>query len=157
VIVVLGYQAEAIRSGIQRSSEAVFAVNSAPERGMLTSLQCGLEAVPAEAQAAMFIPVDHPHLQSSTLEQLAARFRSERALVTVPTYGGKHGHPVCIARPLIVELLALSAEGRASDVVHRYVDQTSYIEVPDPAVLDDVDDQAAYAELVAREVPGARL
>jgi molybdenum cofactor cytidylyltransferase len=157
VIVVLGYGGDAIRSGIERASEAEFVVNPAPERGMLTSLQRGLEAVPPGCEAVMFTPVDHPHLQSGTLEQLAALFRSEHALVTVPAHGGRHGHPVLIARPLIAELLALPPHAQASDVIHRYADRTSYVEVPDPAILTDVDDPAAYAELTARPTPPSSL
>jgi molybdenum cofactor cytidylyltransferase len=153
VIVVVGHHAEAIRSGIQRSSDALFVVNPDPERGMLSSLQCGLEAVPPGAEAVMFTPVDHPHLESSTLERLIADFLAKKAPVTVPTHDGKHGHPVCIARPVIAELLSLSPNAQASDVIHRYVSQTSYIEVPDSAILADVDDQAAYAQLMSREVP----
>src|SRR5665213_3635674 len=118
---------------------------------MLSSLQCGLALVPEAAGAAMFVPVDHPNIDVSTIETLAARFRSDRAPVTVPTYAGEHGHPVCIVRPLIRELLALPADAKASDVIHRYVAQTAYVEVSDPAVVTDVDDPAAYAELLARQ------
>jgi len=153
LIVVVGYHADQIRSGIQRSSEAVFAVNPAPERGMLSSMQCGLGLVPPDAEAVMFTPVDHPNLKSSTLEEIAARFLAERAPVTVPTHAGKHGHPVCIAHPLISELLSLPPDAQASDVIHRYAGRTSYLEVPDPAILTDIDDQAAYAELLAGEAP----
>jgi molybdenum cofactor cytidylyltransferase len=153
VIVVVGHHAEAIRSGIQRSSEVVFAVNPDPERGMLSSLQCGLEAVPPEAAAVLFTPVDHPHLEGSTLERLIADFLAKQAPVTVPVHDGKHGHPVCIARPVMAELLGLPPEAQASDVIHRYVSQTSYIEVPDSSILTDVDDQTAYAELMSREAP----
>ncbi len=156
LIVVVGYHADQIRSGIERSSEALFAVNPAPERGMLSSLQCGLALVPSHAEAVMFTPVDHPNLAAATIEQLASRFLAEHAPVTVPTHAGKHGHPVCIARPLIAELLALPADAQASDVIHRYVDQTAYLEVADSAILTDIDDQAAYAELIAREAPTTR-
>lgn len=100
----------------------------------------------------MFLPVDHPNIENSTIEKLAARFRTDRAPVIVPTYAGDHGHPVCIARPLIDELLALPPEAKASDVIHRHVSKTLYIEVADPAVVTDVDDPAAYAELLARHV-----
>ncbi len=150
VIVVVGEHAGQIRSGIERGSEVLFAVNPDPDRGMLSSLQCGLALVPAEADAAMFLPVDHPHLAVSTIETLAARFRADRAPVTVPTYAGEHGHPVCIARPLIAELLALPPDAKPSDVIHRHVPQTVYVEVSDPAVVTDVDDPAAYADLLAR-------
>jgi CTP:molybdopterin cytidylyltransferase MocA len=117
---------------------------------MLSSLQCGLMLVPAAADAAMFLPVDHPNIQLSTIETLAARFRSDRAPVIVPTYAGEHGHPVSIARPLIAELLALPPAAKASDVIHRHVRQTVYVPVSDPAVVTDVDDPAAYASLLAR-------
>jgi molybdenum cofactor cytidylyltransferase len=149
VIVVLGCQAEQIRSRIQRAGQAVIVVNPDPERGMLSSLQCGLEAVPHEAKAVMFTPVDHPHLEISTLQRLVSQF----ALVTIPTYEGQHGHPVLIRRPLIAELLALPPAAQASDVIHCYRSQTSYIEMDDPAVTEDIDDPAAYAELVAHYSP----
>ena len=126
-------------------------MNPDPERGMLSSLQCGLALVPSNADAAMFLPVDHPNIEAATIETLAARFRADRAPVTVPTYAGEHGHPVCIARPLIDELLGLPAHAKASDVIHRHVAQTSYIEVLDQAVVTDVDDPKAYADLLARQ------
>jgi molybdenum cofactor cytidylyltransferase len=152
IVVVVGEHADQIRSGIERGGDVLFAVNPDPERGMLSSLQCGLALVPKQAAAAMFLPVDHPNIEQSTIETLAARSRRDRAPVTVPTYLGEHGHPVCIARPLIDELLALPADAKASDVIHRHVGQTVYVPVSDPAVVTDVDDPAAYAELLARHL-----
>ncbi len=63
-IVVLGHHAEQIRSGIQRAADATFVVNPDPARGMLSSLQCGLEAIPEQTEAVMFLPVDHPNLEA---------------------------------------------------------------------------------------------
>jgi molybdenum cofactor cytidylyltransferase len=151
IIVVVGQHADQIRSGIESGRDVLIAENPDPERGMLSSLQCGLMLVPAAADAAMFLPVDHPNIQLSTIETLAARFRSDRAPVIVPTYAGEHGHPVSIARPLIAELLALPPAAKASDVIHRHVARTVYVPVSDPAVVTDVDDPAAYASLLARQ------
>ena len=150
IIVVVGLHADTIRSGIQRGRDVLFALNPDPERGMLSSLQCGLALVPADVAAAMFLPVDHPHLEISTLETLAARFDADRAPVTVPTYAGEHGHPVCISRALVAELLALPPDAKASDVIHRHVPQTVYIEVSDSAVVTDIDNPIAYADLLAQ-------
>ncbi len=150
IVVVVGEHADRIRSGIERGRDVLFALNPDPERGMLSSLQCGLALVPAGAEGAMFLPVDHPHIEISTIETLAARFRAGRSSVAVPTYAGEHGHPVCIASGLIAELLALPPGAKASDVIHRHIPQTQYIEVADPAVVTDVDDPRAYATLLAR-------
>ena len=151
VIVVLGHNAPQIRAGLQNPGAAVFTVNSDPERGMLSSLRCGLAAVPASAEAVMFAPVDHPHLQVSTLQALASKFQTARAPVTVPVYAGEHGHPICISRALVHELLVLPETAMASDVIHRYVSATCYFEVDDPAVVSDIDDPAAYAGLMAAQ------
>jgi molybdenum cofactor cytidylyltransferase len=152
VIVVVGRHAVQIRSGAQRAAQVLFAENPEPDRGMLSSLQCGLALVPAGAGAAMFLPVDHPHIEPATVDTLGSRFRADRPPVTVPTYLGEHGHPVCIARSIIDELLALPATAKASDVIHRHIAQTVYVEVPDPAVITDVDDPDAYADLLARHL-----
>jgi len=150
VIVVLGHQADQIRSGIERASEVTLAVNPDPERGMLSSLQSGLQTLPPQTEAVMFTPVDHPNLLPATLVKLAARFENDRAPVIVPTYASEHGHPVCIARALADELLALPPTAMASDIIHKYVSRTSYLAVDDPAVTSDVDDPEAYAGLLAR-------
>jgi CTP:molybdopterin cytidylyltransferase MocA len=146
IIVVLGHNAEQIRTGIQRASQVTFVVNPDPERGMLSSLQCGLEVLPATTDAVMFTPVDHPGIQVSTIEKLA----SGNAPLTIPTHGGNHGHPVCITRPLIAELLALPSSAQARDVIHRHLPEASLVEVDDAAVGIDIDDPKAYAELLAQ-------
>jgi molybdenum cofactor cytidylyltransferase len=146
VIVVLGNHAEQIRSGIQRASQVTFVVNPDPERGMLSSLQCGLDALPAAAEAVMFTPVDHPGIQGSTIEKLAAG----NGPLTIPTHGGIHGHPVRITGPLIAELLALPTTAQARDVIHRHLSEASLVEVDDAAVGIDIDDPSAYAELLAQ-------
>ena len=153
VVVVLGHNAAQIRAGLENPGGAIFAVNPDPERGMLTSLQCGLATVPADAEAVLFAPVDHVHLKSETLQRLANEFRSARAPVTVPVFEGKHGHPVCISGALVAKLLQLPETAMASDVIHRYVAQTCYFDVDDPAVVTDIDDPAAYAELIAAHEP----
>ncbi len=149
VIVVLGHNAEQIRSEIQRASQVSFVVNPDPERGMLTSLQCGLEALPAFAGAVMFTPVDHPGIQGATLEKLAVVMHEGTAPLIIPTHRGSHGHPVCITRPLIAELLALPASAQARDVIHKHLPEACLLEVDDSAVTTDIDDPAAYAELLA--------
>jgi molybdenum cofactor cytidylyltransferase len=150
VVVVLGNHAEQIRSGVQRASQVTFVVNPDPERGMLSSLQCALQALPKNVDAVMFTPVDHPGIQASTVERLAVKVRTTSAPVTIPTHRGAHGHPVCITRPVIAELLALPLSAQARDVIHAHLSEAELVAVDDPAVTTDIDDPAAYAELVAQ-------
>jgi molybdenum cofactor cytidylyltransferase len=153
VIVVLGFGAERIRSGVERGDEAVFAMNPHPERGMLSSLQCGLRALPDGLDAVLFTPVDLPNVQSSTITALAQGFREHAAPVTIPMHARRHGHPVCVAQSVIDELLAAAPESQARDVLKLHRNHTRYVEVHDPGILLDIDDREAYLALTGVKAP----
>ena len=136
-VVVLGHSAEVVRGGA--SKPATFVVNPDPERGQLSSLQCGLRAV-ADADAVFFTPVDYPAIESSTVHALLPQAGS----FAMPRYQGKRGHPVLIGPDLIRELIL--CETSARDVIRAH--QPVYVDVDDPGILTDVDDVAAYTRLL---------
>ena len=146
VIVVLGAHAEAIRAAGTRPATYVF--NEDYARGMTTSLQCGLRAVPPDAEAVLFTLVDHPAAASSTLDALLAD--GDQALVRVPRYREKRGHPIWFSRELIAEFLALPADGAAREVVRRHVDETRFLDLDDPGIVADIDTREDYRALTER-------
>ncbi|MFB3776253.1 MAG: NTP transferase domain-containing protein [Bryobacteraceae bacterium] len=152
VIVVLGGDAQRIRAGLRNADRATFVLNPKHARGQLSSLQCGLAAVPANADGVMFIPVDKPAVLEPTIAAIARRFveRKPGELLVIPRAGGRHGHPVAVSRELVKQLLALPYQAQARDVIHAHVQETVYLDVDDPGVLDDVNDPEAYAQLKTR-------
>lgn len=145
VIFVLGHDAQHIRTSILRAQQTRFVVNPDPERGMLSSLQCGLRAVTQDA--VIFTPVDYPAIRSATLNAISEAFRKHRAPVTIPRYEGERGHPVCISRQLIDELLALPATSQARDVTRAYRHATEFVDVDDPGITCDIDFPEDYRAL----------
>jgi molybdenum cofactor cytidylyltransferase len=151
VIVVLGAGAERIRAEAVRP--AVFVVNPDYRRGMTTSLQCGLRAVPAGAEGVLLTLVDHPAVSAATLDALLAL---PRPLLRVPRRGGERGHPIWFSRELLAEFLAIPAGGAANEVVRRHAADTHFLDLEDPGIVADIDDPAAYRKLVRDgAIPGA--
>lgn len=152
VIVVLGAQAERIRAAVVQQAE--FALNPDYQRGMTTSLQCGLRAVPAHSDGVLFTLVDHPAVSAATLDLLLAE---PRPLLRVPRYGAKRGHPIWFSRDLIPEFLGIAEPRSARDVVADHVADTEYLNLDDPGVVIDIDDPETYEALVgqALSLPGA--
>ncbi len=150
VIVVLGHEAEQIEAGAARAGEAVFVVNEQYRDGQLSSLQCGLRAVPQDAEGFLFTPVDIPLIAPATVAALAGALANPaaRALVAVPRYAGRRGHPVGCARQLGAELLALAPGAQAREVIHRHAGRTCYVDVDDPGILRDIDDPETYRALL---------
>jgi molybdenum cofactor cytidylyltransferase len=146
VIVVLGATAQQVRTGTART--AVFVENERWESGQTSSMQCGLRAVPAEAEGVLFTLADHPAVKMETIDAL---LRPGTAPLRVPVYRGRHGHPIWFSRGLIPEFLALDESGAARDVVRAHAAEIEYLDVEDPGVLADIDDRAAYRALLEAE------
>jgi molybdenum cofactor cytidylyltransferase len=142
VIVVLGAHAGRIREGVVRP--ATFVLNSDYQRGMTSSLQCALRAVPPEAEGVLFTLVDHPSVAPATLDAL---LRPSGSLLRVPRYNGRRGHPIWFARELTPEFLNLPETGAARDVVRAHAAHTDFLDLDDPGIVADIDDPVAYGKL----------
>jgi molybdenum cofactor cytidylyltransferase len=146
VIAVLGAHAEEIRAGLRRSGEARLVENPDFRSGQLSSMQCGLRAVPVEADSVLFTLVDHPAV---SLETIAALMAAPPAKLSIPRYAGRRGHPILFSRSLAAEFLALPVTAAARDVVTRHAADAAYIDLDDPGILADIDDAEAYTRLLA--------
>lgn len=147
VIVVLGAGAEDIRE--RAAHPATFAVNPRWPLGQTTSMQCGLRAVPPNAEGVLFTLVDHPAVSPETIHALLAGHRPlvHRPLLRVPRFANRRGHPIWFSRELIPEFLALPETGAARDVVYSHAAETEFLDVDDPGILADIDDPEAYRGL----------
>src|SRR5205807_144871 len=87
VIVALGHHARIIEAGTR--GHARFVVNPDPDRGQLSSLQTALQALPAEAEAFLFVPVDCPSVEPETVALLLKAFADHGAstLLVIPRRG----------------------------------------------------------------------
>jgi CTP:molybdopterin cytidylyltransferase MocA len=143
VIVTLGAGAEEIRARTARPAQ--FVVNPDYTRGQITSMQCGLRAAPPDAEGVLFTLVDHPAVSRNTIAALLDP--APGALLRVPSYRGRRGHPIWFARELVADFLALPESGAARDVVRRYGGRTAFLDLDDPGIVADIDDPAAYRDL----------
>lgn len=147
VTVVLGHDADTIRSGLAYAAGASFVVNPDPERGQLSSLQCGLAAVPEGSDAVAFSPVDYAAVQPGTIRAIAGALADSRAVLAVPRCEGRHGHPVLFRAALAAEFLALPLTDTARDVVHAHADRTIHVDSDDTGTILDADTPEEYAAL----------
>lgn len=144
VIAVFGAGAEHLTASAPAGVVPV--TNRNYKLGMLTSLQAGLGAL-ASPGRALFTLVDHPAIAVPTIDAL---LRSH-APIAIPRSRGKRGHPVALGESIIDEILAEPATSKIHDVINRHAGEIEYVDVNDPGIYDDIDDAAAYRELMLRE------
>jgi molybdenum cofactor cytidylyltransferase len=127
-------------------------VNSDPSAGMLSSVQCGLRALPESVDAVLVWPVDHPLVKRNTVVAIVAAAKTTGAPVVVPTRSGKRGHPVLFAARVFSELLAADPTLGARSVVHAHDDRLE-LPVEDVGVVCDIDTPEDYARAFGLAAP----
>lgn len=151
LVVVLGHNAEVIRSTIDVQFSVTVAANPNFEQGMLSSLQTGIRALPAGIEAALFTLVDLPAVAEDTVDRLLAAFESGAQLLTIPRCGGRRGHPVIARGAILDEIAALPTNASAKTVIHAHRPETLFVEVNDERIFRDVDVPEDYAALVPEQ------
>jgi len=145
LVVVLGHHADLIRQVIPSGPQVV--VNPDYKRGMLTSLQAGIRALPTTAKSALFTLVDHPAVAAETLDLLIGKYEKTKPLIAIPRYGERRGHPVIAACTVLDEIVASPPASSAKEVIRSHRDETLFVDVDDPGILWDIDLPAEYDKL----------
>jgi molybdenum cofactor cytidylyltransferase len=149
VVLVLGASAEAIRRQLPPSllEGLKVVVNQAYAQGMASSLRDGLSALDPQSAAALIILGDQPLLRPQTLRQIIAGYHRSGAQIVIPSHQGKRGNPVLLRRSVFPEVMALEGDTGCRAIFANHPDAILKVEVEDPGILLDIDDQDDYDRL----------
>jgi CTP:molybdopterin cytidylyltransferase MocA len=148
IFVVLGHREAEIRTRLIGTG-VQFAINAEYQKGMLSSVKTGLAMLGPNSDAFLIALVDQPMIKTNLIDKLIeAYYKGDRGIV-IPTYEGKHGHPIIISMAYEEEVMQLdddNPEGlRAFIQAHR----GDCLEVPveTSAVIEDIDNPEDYERL----------
>jgi molybdenum cofactor cytidylyltransferase len=148
VITVLGHRADEVRPLAERAGATVV-INDRYAEGRASSLRAGAAAVPPGAAEIAVLNVDQPRPASVTARLLAEHLASG-ALITLPTYQGKRGHPALLCGSLLPELLAATdADEGLHAVIHRHASDVREVAFDTPVVLLDINTREDYERALA--------
>jgi len=126
--------------------------NPRPDRGMLSSIETGLQTLPQNASGVLVWPVDHPMV---SVETVRAILNAAPSKIIIPMHGGKGGHPVRIPRSKFGEIGRLDAEIGLRHLFELAPDSVHRLEVNDANIHVDVDTRTDYDKLRSAHLPGA--
>jgi len=70
--------------------------NPNPDEGMLSSVRCGMESLPADLPGFMVVPGDIPSITTELVQTLSNAFDADPSRIVVPIAGGRRGHPIIV-------------------------------------------------------------
>jgi molybdenum cofactor cytidylyltransferase len=152
VVVVTGHQREQVEEAL-KGLPVTFLNNKDFAAGMSTSLQVGLNAMPAESDGAVVALGDMPLITAAEIGQLVNAFNPvEGRAIVVPTRRGKRGNPVLWARRFFGEMTAAGGDMGARHLFEAYPEAVVEVEMAGDGVLTDIDTPQALARLAAAKI-----
>ena len=147
VVVVLGHRADNLKSIVEGIEGVSWTLNHDYNLGKITSIKAGLDFLDQrELYALLILNVDQPR-SPDTIRDLLEHHRQGGGLITIPTYGGKGGHPIVVASSLLHELRSITEETLGlKAVVQANQEFTQRLEMSTPEVLWDLNTPEEYQE-----------
>ena len=141
LVVVLGHEPERLQPIVARHG-AVVALNERYDEGMLSSVQCGLQAA-ERVDVVAIAPGDLPDIQAATLTVLMDSWRAGDGLL-IPICGDRRGHPLLLAADLFETVHGLNPDVGLRQLREQVPERVRYLPVDDPGILHDLDTPADY-------------
>jgi molybdenum cofactor cytidylyltransferase len=145
LIAVLGHESERVQEALA-GLDCRLVLN--PQRGgpMSSSLQCGIETLPADAEGAVVILADMVNVTEEMMRALVRSAQTSAALLVCSRYAGTLAPPVLFRRALFDELRTLTGESCGRAVIEHHREHALYVDWPG-AALADVDTPEEFAAL----------
>ena len=115
-------------------------INSEPARGMLSSVQAGIQALSPLPAAVLICPCDLPQLEPMHVVAVIHTYHQTGNKIIAPVFAGKRGHPALFDAMFLPEILAMDPEIYGlNELLKRHADCIIEREVSSDGVLHDAD------------------
>ena len=157
VVVVLGHRAEDLIPLLEGLDGVNWMLNPDYLQGKTTSIKAGLStltsSLPLEGEGQgggesvrdiILLNVDQPR-SAADIARILETHRAGDCSVTIPTCGGKGGHPIVLSAELLDELLAIDEESQGvKAVVQRRPESVNRFPLENPEILLDLNTPEQY-------------
>jgi len=149
VVAVVGHEATQV-SAVLSGVHLTLTENANFADGLSTSLIAGLDALPNDVDGVIICLGDMPKVDASVIDKLIAAFDPlEGRAICVPTFDGKQGNPILLARRFFGEMREITGDRGARHLINDYNELTCEVEMTEDGVLFDVDTPKMLAALTA--------
>ncbi len=141
LVIVVGCEAERVRDALDGVSATVVE-NAEWASGIASSIRCGVDALPLDAEAVIVALGDEPRIDAAVTRAVITRWKEAQAPIVSPRYRGVRGHPALFDRRLFPELSALAGDAGARSIIERRAHDVAYVDVEaeHPVDVDTPDD-----------------
>jgi len=150
VYVVVGRDREAIAQALA-GRPAHLVENPEPSSEMLTSVRCGLRALPPECQAVLVALGDQPGVTAELVNAVLSAHRASGRGIVVPVYRGQRRHPLLFTIAYRDEVLQGYEHVGLRGLLRDHPEDVFEVPVSSPAAIADIDHPEDYRRAVEEQ------
>lgn len=140
VVVVTGAAETGVRSALD-GLDVALVHNRDWERGMGTSLACGIRAMPERVRGALLLLVDQYRLDADDLRRMIDAWRRDPESAVTAAWDERRGPPVVFPRALFDRVARLQGDSGARQVLKKFRGRLTVVPSPNAAFdLDTAED-----------------
>jgi len=141
--VVLGSDQVEIAKAL-KSWTVSFIRNENFQKGMHSSVICGVSSLPLTARAVVIFLGDQPFIPAKVTEKVVAAWRSSGKGIVIPLYEGKRGHPSLYDLKYRNELSNLDPAIGLRSIAQKFPEDICEVETFSPEIIRDIDTKDDY-------------
>lgn len=143
VLVVLGADHEKVKQALG-DRLVKFCYNEEHEKGMFSSVKCGLRSVPTDAEAVLIYLGDQPGIPPTVTDAVIEAYDEELYGIVIPVHMHKRGHPLLVDLKYRREIENLDLEQGLRALRHHFPQDVLELDVDEPGILVDIDTPEDY-------------
>jgi molybdenum cofactor cytidylyltransferase len=118
---------------------------------MLSSVRCGLRALPESCEAVLVALGDQPGIREDVVRAVLQAFAASGKGIVVPVHEGRRGHPLLFASRYVAEVLSKHDDVGLRGLLAEHPGDVFELPSPSPCVLSDMDTPEDYRRAVASQ------
>lgn len=138
IMVVAGHHPEKLRKKLSQLSISLV-VNDHYETGMLSSIRCGLKALPQNIDVTLVVLGDQLLFYSEMINLMITAYIQRQGKIIIPVYKGKRGHPLLFSMQYYDEILTSFDNVGLRGLIWKHKEDIFDMESDNPAVMIDMD------------------
>ncbi|MFB9823758.1 nucleotidyltransferase family protein [Halobaculum roseum] len=138
IVVVTGHDAARVTTAVCDLPVSV-AYNREHDAGQSTSVAAGIDAIPEDIDAVVFVLADMPFIDTETVDTLVQFYRTKDVTAVAAGYGGQRGHPVLFDVNHFRRLASVEGDIGGRQVFEEAA-HSIIVDVDDPGVIRDIDE-----------------
>ena len=151
VMIVLGPNQNEIHRALSKKP-VQFCHNRDHDKGMLSSVICGIRALPPDALSALIFLGDQPGIPPAVINRVFEAYKEELYGIVIPVTAHRRGHPLLVDMKYRKALEQLDLEEGLRSLRHQFPEDVLEVEVDEPGILVDIDTHEDYEKALLQRL-----